>query len=56
MSNGFVFIDYAVSKECKNPESMGCICVKCGECGRKFEDGFMVDSGGTHPDTGAEDE
>jgi hypothetical protein len=32
------FIDYAVTKDCKNPGSYGTICVKCGRCGRKVED------------------
>ena len=36
-------IDYAPSKECKNTDTYGCICVKCGKCGRKFENGIMVD-------------
>lgn len=44
---GKVHIDYMVAKECKNPESYFSICVKCGQCGRKFENGIMIDDGGT---------
>lgn len=34
-----IFIDYAVSETCKNlVESYGMICVKCGECGREFDE------------------
>lgn len=45
---GKVHIDYMVSKECENPESYFSICVKCGQCGRKFdENGIMIDDGGT---------
>ncbi len=42
-----VFVDYTPSKECQNPD-VWYTCRKCGRCGRKFEDGFMVDEGGTH--------
>jgi len=31
-----VFVDYSVSEQCTNDESYGCVCVKCGDCGRKF--------------------
>ena len=41
-----MIIDYILAKECKNIEAWF-ICVKCGQCGRKFEDGIMVDDGGT---------
>lgn len=41
-----MIIDYELAKECKN-EDAWCVCRKCGKCGRKFEDGFMVDAGGT---------
>ena len=44
-----LFIDYGVCEECSNPDTYGVICVKCGECGRIFNDnGFMIDDGGTH--------
>lgn len=33
----FAHIDYSVSENCKNPDSYGVICVKCGKCGRKFK-------------------
>ena len=46
-----MLIDYIPATECKNlQETFGMICVKCGKCGRKFQDGVMVDDGGTHPD------
>lgn len=41
-----MIIDYIVAKECKNSE-VWYTCYKCGQCGRKFENGFMVDDGGT---------
>lgn len=40
-----ICIDYIPAKECKHHEPY--ICHKCGDCGRKFEKGFMVDDGGT---------
>ena len=43
-----IFIDYVPAKECKNQEqTYGCICVKCGKCGRVFDNGIMVDEGVT---------
>lgn len=41
-----MFIDYVPANECKN-EDVIYSCLKCGECGRKFENGIMVDDGGT---------
>lgn len=41
-----MIIDYALCQECSNPDAFY-ICYKCGDCGRKFENGFMVDDGGT---------
>ena len=43
-----IMVDYVLAKECKNPYAWY-MCHKCGKCGRKFEDGLMVDDGGTHP-------
>ena len=37
----FVFADYEPADNCVNPDSYGMICVKCGQCGRKF--GVEVD-------------
>lgn len=34
--NIMMFVDYAPCKECKNPDTFGMTCVKCGYCGRKF--------------------
>lgn len=45
---GVIFIDYAKAKECINAEAWFS-CDKCGQCGRRFKDGFMVDEGGTTP-------
>lgn len=39
-------IDYVPANECKNEDAMY-TCYKCGKCGRKFENGIMVDDGGT---------
>ena len=41
-----MIVDYTLAKECKN-EEVWYICYKCGKCGRVFENGFMVDDGGT---------
>lgn len=41
-----MIIDYEVAVECKNPK-VYYICRKCGKCGRKFENGIMIDDGGT---------
>lgn len=35
-------IDYVPSKKCKNPD-VWYTCYKCGQCGRKFIDGIMVE-------------
>lgn len=46
-----MILDYAVAKECCNPDNLyKYTCYKCGKCGRKFDNGFMVDDGGTHVD------
>ena len=41
-----MILDYIVANECTNPEAHY-ICHKCGRCGRVFENGYMVDDGGT---------
>ena len=41
-----MIIDYTPAQECKN-EDVFYICHKCGKCGRKFENGFMIDDGRT---------
>lgn len=41
-----MIVDYILAKECKNEEAWY-TCLKCGQCGRVFENGFMVDDGGT---------
>lgn len=39
-------VDYIPAKECKNSK-VWYACYKCGRCGRVFEQGFLVDDGGT---------
>ena len=41
-----ILIDYAICKECQNKEAYY-TCYKCGKCGRVFEDGILIDDGGT---------
>lgn len=41
-----MIIDYSVANECKNSYAMY-ICHKCGKCGRVFENGCLIDGGGT---------
>lgn len=37
-----LFVDYQVNDECRNPNTYGSICLKCGRCGRTFtQDGFL---------------
>lgn len=39
-----MFVDYAPCEKCTNPDTYGTICVKCGACGRKFDDkGVLID-------------
>lgn len=39
-----MIIDYIVAEECKNTD-VWYTCRKCGKCGRKFENGIMIDEG-----------
>lgn len=41
-----MIIDYTPAKECKNSE-VWFTCYQCGQCGRRFENGMMIDDGGT---------
>jgi len=51
----YIFIDYIPCKECEcMEETYGMICIKCGKCGRKFENGIMIDDGGTTVDEDAD--
>lgn len=52
--NNQVYVDYSTAVECQNPEAWF-TCYKCGKCGRRFENGIMVDDGGTHPEMEEED-
>lgn len=36
-----VFADYAPAANCCNDDSFGCLCIKCGMCGREFIDGIL---------------
>ena len=39
-----MFIEYGVTENCNNLYSFGELCVKCGDCGRKFtDDGILID-------------
>lgn len=42
-----IWVDYIRAAECMNEDAYS-VCLKCGKCGRKFENGYMVDDGGTH--------
>lgn len=42
-------LTYIKAKQCKNIDAWFS-CIQCGQCGRVFEDGFMVDEGGTEPE------
>lgn len=41
-----MIIDYILAQECKNEEVLY-TCYQCGKYGRVFENGFMVNDGGT---------
>ncbi len=43
-----IIVDYIPAEECKNTD-VWYMCHKCGMCGRVFEEGFLVDDGGTTP-------
>ena len=34
----FIHVDYIPSAECNNTDTFGMICVKCGQCGREFNE------------------
>ena len=40
----FYRVDFGVSKRCCNIKSYGVICLKCGQCGRKFTREGVVES------------
>lgn len=42
--NNTMIIDYIPADQCTKSQY---ICCKCGECGRKFENGYLVDDGDT---------
>ena len=44
-----ICVDYILAKECKNTD-VWYTCRKCGQCGRVFNDAWiMISDGGTHP-------
>ena len=52
-----LLVDYMICKECRNPNAYYGTCLKCGKCGRKFEDGVLI-NGNEYPgyDPESEDE
>ncbi len=44
-----MFIDYLPCKRCRNPDSYGMICVRCGKCGRKFDRNGSLLNGKEYP-------
>lgn len=44
-----MIIDYELAENCQNPE-VYYICYKCGACGRKFEDGILIEEGEENDD------
>ena len=45
MQNDIIFVDYEPAENCRNVYSFGMICVKCGKCGRRFENGILQEEG-----------
>lgn len=43
--NEIIFTDYIPAKNCCNLDTYGAVCLKCGECGRKFENGILQEGG-----------
>ena len=41
-----MIVDYILAKEGKNEEALY-TCYQCGKCGRVFENGYLIDDGGT---------
>jgi hypothetical protein len=44
-----MFIDYAPCEQCNNPDTFGMTCVKCGECGREFNENGMLTNADDYP-------
>jgi hypothetical protein len=39
-----VWVDYPARKDCQNEDSLKCVCLKCGACGRRFSSfGLLVE-------------
>lgn len=47
-----MIIDYESAENCRNPE-VYYICHKCGACGRKFEDGILIEEGEENDQSGS---
>ena len=44
--DGYIILDYTPADQCCNNE-VWYTCYKCGKCGRVFENGYLIDDGGT---------
>ena len=44
--DGYMILDYTPADQCCN-NKVWYTCYKCGKCGRIFENGYLVDDGGT---------
>lgn len=44
-NESLVFVDYEPAPNCCNDDSFGCVCVKCGMCGRKFTNDCLQKDG-----------
>jgi len=45
MANEIILYDYEISDDCCNEDSFGYVCLKCGQCGRKFANGMLQKEG-----------
>ena len=45
-----IIFDYIKAEDCRNPHSLSDICLKCGSCGRIFENGIMRITRGITPE------
>jgi hypothetical protein len=44
MAKKMIFVDYSTVEACGNPDTWDGLCMKCGDCGRKFtNDGILID-------------
>ena len=45
MADEIILYDYEISNDCCNEDSFGEVCLKCGQCGRKFVNGMLQKDG-----------